>query len=518
MNNGAAPGGKPSAFLKAFAAAAFLLLLSLPIVNPAIDPYWQFDLIEIPGLNSQKGYMYAQERWAKPQAVCKRQPSAVVLGTSRVELGIDPSHPAWQRFGGTAYNLAMPGVGIGELLLHLKHAAYASKNLRLALVGLDFLMFNAHREALMAATEAITYDPDSWVKSESDSCARTFFYNINGIFGLKALGGSLVTVVRQMDETDRDDPAKVTLWLALINRLGYRDQHHPFELRVAIGGYHALFGTAQEKYYAERVWRPPPDGRFCFTRSGGVNTLDVFRDLVRFAHKSGVDVRLFINPIHARMLIAIQEAGLWPQYEEWKQALVQILAEEAARSGSAILPLWDFSGFNSVATEPVPPPGDREGVVKWFWEPSHYKKATGDMMVSRMLDHANEAAGIPEDFGVLLTASNIDAWIARNREAAREYRQTRKADTDLVREVVAQVMASASGANCGYDMQALHEGSEALRRGQTHAAEQAFARAISVHERERRRFAEIGVPFQEKGFARALERARSGRPVTGTVQ
>ena len=59
--------------------------------------------------------------------------------------------------------------------------------------------------------------------------------------------------------------------------------------------------------------------------------------------------------------------------------LVQILAEDEKESGKPAFPLWDFSSFNAVATEPVPRPGDLMTPVKWVWEPSHYKKNTGDL-------------------------------------------------------------------------------------------------------------------------------------------
>jgi len=37
--------------------------------------------------------------------------------------------------------------------------------------------------------------------------------------------------------------------------------------------------------------------------------------MLDFARAAGIELRIFINPIHARSLLAVRDAGLWPQYE-----------------------------------------------------------------------------------------------------------------------------------------------------------------------------------------------------------
>jgi hypothetical protein len=76
---------------------------------------------------------------------------------SRVALGIDPVH---------VYNFGIPGMGLEESALTLRHAVFASRRLRLALIGLDFMMFNANREVLAPQTEKIAFDPQRLVLSE----------------------------------------------------------------------------------------------------------------------------------------------------------------------------------------------------------------------------------------------------------------------------------------------------------------------------------------------------------------
>lgn len=98
-----------------------------------------------------------------------------------------------------------------------------------------------------------------------------------------------------------------------------------FEDRVRIGGYRALFGDgAQERYYASVVWLPPPDRTYCFSRNG-LSTFDIFRQMVPFVRRADIDLRLFLDPLHGRLQLALQDAGFLPPYEEWKRKLVQKL-------------------------------------------------------------------------------------------------------------------------------------------------------------------------------------------------
>jgi hypothetical protein len=398
------------------------------------------------------------------------------------------------------------------------HAVHASPRLRLAVIGLDFDMFNAHREAVIFGSEVMGFDERRLLLSDFDFCWRALLYDFNSYVGLGGLYSSLATIGNQLPERGRDDPARAMHWLSLSRADGFRDGGHVFRARVRIGGYRALFGTAQENYYVSSIWRPAPARRYCFSREGQPNTFDRFRELVRFARKSGIDLRLFIAPIHGRLLLALQEAGLWPQYEDWKRGLVDVLAEEARESGNPAFPLWDFSGFNSVTTEPVPPANDTKSEVLWFWEPSHFKKETGDLILDRVLGYHSQSRKVPDDFGIPLSKSNLETSLVQSRQAGRKYVEREDEDAQLVRTIVAKALEHSTGSNCGFDRQALSEGVRALERGDRNAADAAFARAIAIHEADRRRFVELDVPYREQGFEEALQAASGGSAKTTMVQ
>jgi len=509
----------PKGFIVSLLACFFLAASAIPLANIVVDPFFRFDLMAIEGFNAQKTQFASQARLAKPGVVCRLQPGSVILGTSRAEVGIDPRHPGWNANYGPVYNLALAGSGLRELYLTLQHVVHASPRLHFAVVGLDFLMFNAHREAVVFGTEVLGFDQRRLMLSSDDACWKSFSRDLGLFLGTEGLAYSVSTVRSQMRPSEIGDPdsPKVTSWLALYDRDGYRG--HSYDL--AAGGFVRRKGprywfdgnsgrdATLEKYYVSRIWRPAPDERYCFEHDGRQDTISLFREIVEFARRSRIDVKFFINPIHARLLVALREAGLWPQYEEWKRRLVSTLTEEAAASGASAFPLWDFSGINTVTTESVPPKQDLTE-MKWWWEPSHYRSNAGNLILDRILAYGDVDRKVPDDFGMLLNSQNIEAWITKTRDGVRDFMRAVPDEARIVGEGIEPILTESAGSNCGYDEKAARQGSEAVRRGDHDVAEAAFARALSIHEADRRRYEEIGVPYRESGFEDTLAQARAG--------
>jgi tetratricopeptide (TPR) repeat protein len=509
-----------SKFLLGFAVSALCFCAAIVAANVIVDPFMFWRLVTIPGVNSQRPEFSSWTRMAKAQLMCRLQPNTVIMGSSRAEVGLNPRYPAWDQFRGRIYNLAMAGTGLEELDLTLRHAKYASPQLRHVVMALDFFMFNANREAVVFGTEVLDFDRSRLLTSPSDSCLRVFLHDASKLLWINGIPFDISTVHRQLPDAQRSDPKSITTannWTLLYDRDGFRGNSYGVLVPLAHqDGFRTLVdspgGTAgQERYYASRVWRPPPDQRFCFTRPGQPDTIAVFRDIVNFARQSGIDIRFVINPIHARMLITLQEIGLWPQYEDWKRDLVKVLTEEAKQDHAKPFPLWDFSGFNSITTEQIPPAGDKQHIMRWWWEPSHYQKATGDLMLDRMLDYKPDLANVPPDFGILLSPSNIESWLAKTLERGREYRRDQPGEVAIVTNRVLPLIADADGTNCGYDVDALRDGSEALQRGNRKAAAVDFANAVAIHDAGEQRAEAEGVPDRETAFAKLLREAEAGR-------
>lgn len=69
-----------------------------------------------------------------------------------------------------------------------------------------------------------------------------------------------------------------------------------------------------------------------------------FSELLDLCKAKGIDVRLFINPAHALLDgEGIRALGKLEMQEDWKRRITLIAAKHN-------MPLWDFSGYNSVTS------------------------------------------------------------------------------------------------------------------------------------------------------------------------
>ena len=433
--------------LKTFIIFAFIVL-TLESCTLIIDPFYRFNIVSIPTINEQRSVFAYAGRMAKAENICRVRPEQIVIGGSKGEVGIDPHNPAWgvneisEPFGvqypppPSVYNMGLAGMPLSEMDKTLRFIA-RNAPLKRAVLALDFMQFNQLRENVVYKTEVVDFDADRI----SGSCAYAFVHDWNYLVGPQALKYSLATMVMQRDAENGGDNSLVNGILALPELLGKGGTealywHGEQDTSAADGAYFAILfddlgyrshfsiayhnaggtmdgfgGYGQEEYYIEKIWRPAPKHSYEFGA-----TFEQLDAMLRFARFHDIDLRLTTEPLHARMLMAIEDAGLQPQFEQWKRDL-------AAVAAAAGFPLWDFEAYNWVTEDQA-----------YWWEPSHYKKQTGDLILDRVLRAPEDG-----DFGKLLTPDNVEEWLVVQRAAARHYKASHP---DIANALAATVRAS----------------------------------------------------------------------------
>ena len=126
----------------ALALAAFIVLppLSLAAFVLLVDPYYVFGSPSVPGINVVRPFYELHVLAAKPYQVQRIKPAAVTLGSSRVEVGLDPRHAGWA--DRNVFNFGLPSASSYEVMLAFLHAGAVGQPLKQAVVGLDFFGFN----------------------------------------------------------------------------------------------------------------------------------------------------------------------------------------------------------------------------------------------------------------------------------------------------------------------------------------------------------------------------------------
>lgn len=389
-------------------AARYLLMLVAGVLAAAattaaivwaMDPLGIYDSQRIEGVNALKPALKTRSRIFKTVTVASGTWEALIVGTSRADTAIDPTHPFFR--GVRCFNAAIVGESPLEALA-LVHAASARGHLRQILVVLDFEVANAHYEG---APDFVPANYKPWRKA-------TLALD-TGMLGLAVR----MPFLQDRETVLRDD----ALWLP-DGRYVYpppRDGHRAAAL-------------ANEAEYMQKNFFRGPGRTFALATSVS-RPLDALRDILRLAHAHSFEVTLAMSPVHARQLETIAAAGLWSAWEQWKRSLVAMNEEEARGAGRKPFPLWDFSGYNSVTTEPFPALGE-DRTMKWHFESSHYTPATGNLMLDRM------AGRSAVDFGTVLRTSNVEAQLAAARRDRIAWRAAHASDAAEIEQLAARLV------------------------------------------------------------------------------
>jgi len=367
-------------------------------INLAVDPLGLFGMPTWAGFNAEKTQYQKYLRMAKPHAVRMLKPSGLILGTSRAE-NVDPGHPGWHPDAQPVYNMAIQSSRIHEVLRNLQHAQ-AQQPLAQVVLFLDDFMFDPRTVSEEGFKESrLDREPTprinlAWLDDL-----------IMALLSYDALAESITTVSSQGQQV-------AVLYLA-------NGAHDPTRLQGAVdqkGGHRKMF-----------LEQARPAGRGF---SGDDSApYEAFRALLDFCRKHNIDLRLAINPMHAHMLELYWLNGSWEALENWKRRLVTIVEQEAADSPAAKpFPLWDFADYNSITMESVPPLGDAKTRMRWYWESSHFKTATGHLMFDQVLGTRSFASASPEYFGRQIGADNIDAYLRSIRDRHTRYAATHQVD------------------------------------------------------------------------------------------
>jgi hypothetical protein len=317
-------------------------------------------------------------------------------------------------------NLAVPGIGVESAVSYLRHAAALEKP-QWAVLGVDFMDFLLDLRELQAKPEERepwSANPDYFLSVYPGGAPNPYYRwrkwknRFDKTASLTAFWNSLGTVYYQ------SSPYSVDL-----TELGFNPMHDYLKMAKA-EGYHAIFKQRDienaKKYSrgAKRIFLP--DRR-------GSREFDTVRGAVRFCQAEGIRLVVVIYPYHARLLEIVKDAGLWPEFEDWKRELTAILEQEGGE-----YPLWDFSGYNSFTTEAVPGAKEKSKETRWYWEAGHFKKELGDLVLARIFGFPSAEPGV-EHFGAILATANIEGHLAAIREQGAGYRSAHLGELDEIK-------------------------------------------------------------------------------------
>lgn len=392
-----------------FALLTFVILFSG--INWLVDPYDVYGSPRIDGFNAMKPAL--DEKFKKTDDLWVIKPDTLILGTSRIEVGIDPGDVEWPY--PPAYNLGLPWTNIYETMRYFEYAQKIHP-VKQVILCLDFFAFNkyvgGHPGQNGELIRLSKNKPIPVFQAETSILSPvTFRRSLTTISGQESRAA-----VKMKNGFDELAAGKESAGVA------------------KIGGYRAVFLNT-EGNYALTAYHP--DG-FNYVMDEPDNP---YRVIVSECYRKGIDLRILISPEHVRHNEVISMVGQYSRYESWKAYLVKVNEEEAGNAGRKPFPLWDFSGYNDFTTENVPIAGDNQSEMQWYWDSSHYKKELGKIMLDRVFNRQPAETTSWNAFGELINSGNIENHIKRIQQDRLRYNETHREDIAEIDAHITQVFA-----------------------------------------------------------------------------
>lgn len=331
-----------SQFLKTLTAFSIAYMAIVFGITFLTDPY---------GLRTYGGRQ-SHARLVKAIQVNRLDPEVVFVGSSNVVIGLDPEHPAFDDYE-TVYNLGIFGTNFHEIKQYFQHAAF-NGNLEKALIGLDFYGFNKYAETKPGFSES---------RLKSTHMQPKDFLSL--YLSLEALN-----LIKDADKTENYFASNGTLMKFINHSAKDREdlfRKHLLQNFLEEGGiYHGQYELSDE-------------------------AINDFEELVSISQQKGIDIQVFLPPLHVTLFYPSVKSAYWESYQEWLRAIVNIH------------PVWDFSGCNSITTIPI------NLSEQYYEDPLHFNSQLGDWIIKRMYDSKENS--LPSDFGVYITSENVDSHL-----------------------------------------------------------------------------------------------------------
>lgn len=373
-------------------------------VNWVVDPYRILHDWSIRGVTESKPVAGRRGQFIKAILAERADAETVVLGASRADVGIDPHDAAWPARSRPIFNFGVPGSRPYTQFRNLQHAAQFHPP-SLIVMCADYLSF------LEVTPEGVPLDSPggegglrvSFDGAPTANYRRQRLYDLySAVFSIDALAHSIETLMGQTGYVS-------------IDARGFSSGAERFLPEIAAKGQYSVVRDVVRVQAAHLATLVAPEAKPSTFR----RQLAVLERIFELAREHKSMVKLFVPPSHAYELENLRTHGLWGDFERWK--LEMTLAVERANQAQPFavpVTLTDFSGYHSIATEVVPAPGDKTSVMRWYWEPIHYREELGERIVEDLFSHGAPALGVD------LTSDSIcphllDLRSGRDRYASR---------------------------------------------------------------------------------------------------
>jgi len=382
------------------------LVLLVTAMTYVVNPYGIFVGLGIAAINFDKTQAVWQPQLAKAYLVEKIEPRTLLIGDSRVDLGLNPESVNWKADYKPIFNLGIPGSTLREQLRYFQHALshYAPKTVVVGQAFEDcFVWPLSPRNSAPSANN----DQDKRLEGGSTVSRYARFQDyVFALLSIDSLRDSIMTLINQHK-----------LDTAYMSSLGWRSSGDFGHSANADGYYNLVMDKDRTIINTMLDWAKSPE---C--------DLGPLRAMIDLATGHNIDIIVILTPSYIDDLEIIRQTNLLARYDAWKRALANIIFEAGREGGNIVL--WDFNRIDTYTTELLPGRHERTYKLRWFWETKHFKVELGNEIIDTLMGYG------PPDFGTRLLRGNIEYEITHAHDLLAIYERNHAPDVDRIAALV----------------------------------------------------------------------------------
>lgn len=388
-------------YLSTYFTSFTIIILTVAIFNWFIDPFGMYWSPQIDGINKIKPESGSRTRITKAYRVHQIKPQILIVGNSRVEMGLSPSNDNFK--GKSVYNQGIPGAGLSMQINYALDVINSNPNLESVIVSVDFFDFLMGPEELLSYKNNRTTPTPSYAHrfisdTDQDSISlKQLKEKTSLILSLDALKASINTLFQQYSDVNSISANGFNSARSYIKTLKHEGIKTLFQRKL----------SEVDNRLNKKQWQIIASHQFPYSPN-----FERLGRIIKAANKKNVKIIFFINPYHASYLHTIAQNKQWENFQLWKYTLVQYLSQQDHK-----IKLWDFSGFSEFVNEKVTLTKSSQ-IMDWYWEPAHYRKELGDLMLNTLMMRENKIR-----FGNELTVKNIDELLVADSQQLTQTQQ-----------------------------------------------------------------------------------------------
>ena len=341
-----------------------------------------------------------------------------IVGSSRFEIGVDPSQPAFK--GAKTLNLALAAGLLHENIAMVRYLMMRQPNLRQVVFGLEL-------GDLVSDTDSRKFT--NFYETPLADAAATPDREIRYLVGIAALEESVSTLQRSIIRK-QSSRTSLGLWVT---------PHDQPDLRS--------FLTANRDFVFEQV----PDMYELRTQTVRAEKISKLRSLFTDLRRRKVEVLVVIAPqLALKQIHPFMNDAKTAPWSVDRRAIYDLCREVNAWDipGAPSVQLWDFDTFNAQTCVALPSVAGPVRRIPHWLDMGHFDVTVGRAMVERMLCRGVPSAdeSLLERFGVNVLEVGIDAHLEGLRLGHTRYCREHPDDVAWVRSILPVFKAQRSGA------------------------------------------------------------------------